>query len=50
MDKYLQDISRDKRYWERKRDEIRRERKRLEGVTTKYESELEDINKQKRSS
>ena len=46
MDKYLQDISRDKRYWERKRDEIRRERKRLEGVTTKYESELEDINKQ----
>ena len=48
MDKYLQDISRDKRYWERKRDEIRRERKRLEGVTTKYESELEDINKQKK--
>ena len=48
MDKYLQDISRDKRYWERKRDEIRRERKRLEGVTSKYESELEDINKQKR--
>lgn len=48
MDKYLQDISRDKRYWERKRDEIRRERKRLEGVTSKYESELEEINKQKK--
>ena len=48
MDKYLQDISRDKRYWERKRDEIRRERKRLEDMTTKYESELEDINKQKK--
>jgi DNA mismatch repair protein MutS2 len=48
MDKYLQDISRDKRYWERKRDEIRRERKRLEGVTLKYESDLEEINKQKR--
>lgn len=48
MDKYLQDISRDKRYWERKRDEIRRERNRLESVTTKYESELEDINKQKK--
>src|SRR5690554_3206338 len=48
MDKYLQDISRDKRYWERKRDEIRRERKRLEGVTLKYESSLEDIDKQKK--
>lgn len=48
MDKYLQDISRDKRYWERKRDEIRRERNRLESVTTKYESELEDIYKQKK--
>lgn len=48
MDKYLQDISRDKRYWERKRDEIRRERKRLEELTTKYESNLEEINKQKK--
>ncbi|MDR2815220.1 MAG: endonuclease MutS2 [Proteiniphilum sp.] len=48
MDKYLQDISRDKRYWERKRDEIRRERKRLEEVTLKYETDLEAINKQKK--
>jgi DNA mismatch repair protein MutS2 len=48
MDKYLQDISRDRRYWERKRDEIRRESKRLDGVTSKYETELEDINKQKK--
>lgn len=48
MDKYIQDISRDKRYWERKRDEIRRERKRLEGVTSKYESDLEEINKQRK--
>ena len=48
MDKYLQDISRDKRYWERKRDEIRHERKRLEGMTSKYESELDEINKQKK--
>jgi DNA mismatch repair protein MutS2 len=29
MDKYLQDISRDRRYWERKREEVRRERNRL---------------------
>ena len=48
MDKYLQDISRDKRYWERKRDEIRRERKHLEEVTSKYEADLEAINKQKK--
>lgn len=48
MDKYLQDITRDKRYWERKRDEIRRERKRLEEVVSKYESDMDDINKQKK--
>lgn len=48
MDKYLQDISRDKRYWERKRDEIRRERKRLEEITSKYEADLEKINKEKK--
>ena len=48
MDKYLQDISRDKRYWERKRDEIRREKKRLEELSSKYESSLEDINRQKK--
>lgn len=48
MDKYLQDISRDKRYWERKREEIRRERKRLEEVTAKYEADLDEINRQKK--
>lgn len=48
MDKYLQDISRDKRYWERKRDEIRRERKRLEEITSRYEADMEVINKQKK--
>ncbi len=48
MDKYLQDIARDKRYWARKRDEIRRERKRLEEITSSYEANLEDVNKQKK--
>jgi len=48
MDKYLQDISRDKRYWERKRDEIRKEKKRLEEVSSQYEQDLESIKKQKR--
>ena len=48
MDKYLQDISRDKRYWSRKRDEIRRESNKLDQLTTNYETSLEDINKQKK--
>lgn len=48
MDKYLLDIARDKRYWERKRDEIRRERKRLDEAATKYETDLEVIAKQKK--
>ncbi|MDR0421555.1 MAG: endonuclease MutS2 [Proteiniphilum sp.] len=48
MDKYLQDISRDRRYWERKREEIRRERKRLEEIASKYESGLETIDRQKK--
>jgi len=48
MDKYLQDISRDKRYWERKRDEIRRERKRLEEAASRYEADVEAINKQRK--
>lgn len=48
MDKYLQDIARDRRYWERKRDEIRRERNRLEENATKYEASLEEISKLKK--
>lgn len=48
MDKYLQDISRDRRYWERKREEVRRERKRLEEIALKYESDLETIRKQRK--
>ena len=48
MDKYLQDIARDRRYWERKRDEVRRERNRLEEISEKYESEMVEINRQKK--
>ena len=39
-DKHLQDIVRDKRYWERKRIEIRQKEKRLEETLEKYETEL----------
>ncbi len=48
MDKYLQDIARDRRYWERKRDEIRRERKRLAEITSRYEGNLEEIDRQRK--
>ena len=48
MDKYLQDISRDRRYWERKRDEVRREHNRLTEISEKYQSEMEEVNRKKK--
>lgn len=44
MDKYLQDIVRDKRYWESKRQNIRQQTKKLEEIITRYEQDLETIN------
>lgn len=48
MDKYLQDIVRDKRYWETKRQNIRQKEKRLEEITDTYEKDLIDIEKQRK--
>ncbi|NDW09911.1 endonuclease MutS2 [Dysgonomonas sp. 520] len=48
MDKYLQDIVRDKRYWEQKRQNIRQKEKRLEEVASTYESDLLDVEKQRK--
>lgn len=48
MDKYLQDIARDKRYWETKRQNIRQKEKRIEELEAKYESELSSINAQRK--
>jgi DNA mismatch repair protein MutS2 len=48
MDKYLQDIVRDKRYWETKRDNIRRQEKKIEELTARYEHNLEDVDKQRK--
>lgn len=48
MDKYLQDIVRDKRYWENKRQHIRRQEKRLEELTARYEKDLEAVNRQRK--
>ena len=47
-DKHLQDIVRDKRYWERKRQEIRQKEKRLEETLAKYETELEQTEKKRK--
>lgn len=48
MDKYLQDIVRDKRYWETKRQSIRQKEKRLEEVTETYETDLLSFDKQRK--
>ena len=48
MDKYLQDIVRDKRYWETKRQNIRQQEKKLEEITARYETDLTGIDKQRK--
>jgi len=48
MDKYLQDIVRDKRYWETKRQNIRQQEKRLEEITGRYETDLKIVDKQRK--
>lgn len=48
MDKYLQDIVRDKRYWETKRQNIRKKEKQLEEVTASYETDLLDVEKERK--
>lgn len=47
-DKYLQDIVRDKRYWESKRQNIRQREKKLEEITARYEKDLEEVNQQRK--
>lgn len=48
MDKYLQDIVRDKRYWETKRQNIRKSEKKLEDLVSDYETNLENVNKERK--
>jgi len=47
-DKHLQDIVRDKRYWENKRQQIRQKEKRLEETLAKYEEEMAGMDKQRK--
>ena len=47
-DKYLQDIVRDKRYWETKRQNIRKLEKIMEETIARYEKELEELDKSRK--
>ena len=47
-DKYLQDIVRDKRYWEGKRQTIHQHEKSLEGSIQRYETNLEEIERERK--
>ena len=42
-DKYLQDIVRDKRYWENKRQSIRQREKQMEETIARYQKEMEEL-------
>ena len=48
VDKYLQDIVRDKRYWENKRQSVRQREKQLEETIARYQSEIEELQKSRK--
>ena len=43
MDKYLQDISRDKRYWEQKRQKVHQQEKELEQKSQEYDEKSREL-------
>ena len=47
-DKYLQDIVRDKRYWETKRQNIRKREKQMEDTIAKYEAEIKELERSRK--
>ena len=48
-DKYLQDIVRDKRYWEQKRQTIHQKEKDLQRRIEQYETEVTDVEKERKA-
>lgn len=48
FDKHLRDIVRDKRYWETKREKIRKVEKSLDELAGKYETDLSQLDKQRK--
>jgi len=49
FEKHLREIERDKRYWERKRDDVRRHEKRLGEISAKQLTELEKVEKERKA-
>ncbi len=47
-DKYLQDIIRDKRYWENKRQNIHQHEKSMQQTIARYEAEIKDLELQRK--
>mgnify|MGYP000706663144 CR=1 FL=1 len=47
-DKYLQDMLRDKRYWEGKRQTIRQREKHMEETNARYQTEIEELQKSRK--
>ena len=48
-DKYLQDIVRDKRYWEQKRQTVHQREKDVERTITRFEESVEEIDKERKA-
>lgn len=48
-DKYLQDIARDRAYWENKRQKVHTQEKQLEQTLANYEREMADFNRERRA-
>jgi DNA mismatch repair protein MutS2 len=49
FEKHLREIERDKRYWERKREDVRRHEKRLSEISDKQLAELEKIGNERKA-
>ena len=47
-DKWLQDIVRDRRYWQQKRDTIHQREKQMEQTIAKYEEEMAELQRQRK--
>lgn len=48
-DKYLQDIVRDKRYWESKRQGIHQQEKNMQQTIERYESQVEEVERERKA-
>jgi len=48
FDKYLQDVARDKRYWQQKREQIKEQERRLRQMTEQYETRIAAVKSEER--